>query len=239
MKTDWTSVSRNPVSKEVFDFILLEMKKRKAENVGDFMMFIKSFVEGHDVLDIGIVEHDISHIGSDRWKHKSIRSWAKSILGVDILEAEVNLLKERGFNVSQVDATSDIDLGSRFDRIVVGDVLEHVENPVNLLRFAGRHLSDDGQILLSTPNPYYYPFIVRTIKEGTLIANAEHMSWISPSMALELGRRSNLNLRSYHLAHGIPKSWLKRILKNILSLIIGKDSELFAGAYIYIFEKQK
>jgi len=237
MNKDWTEISRNPVSIEVFIFLQHELRCRKKGNINDFMLFVKSFVEGYDVLDIGIVEHDISHIESNNWKHKYICGWAKSVLGLDILSKEVEFLKQKGFNVIEADATSDIDLGQRFDRVVIGDVVEHVVNPVNLLKFASRHIHDSGSILLSTPNPYFYQFIYRTIKEGTFIANAEHLSWITPSMALELGRRSGLNLREYRLLQGKPKSIVKKIIKKIIECFIGKDSEILTSAFLYIYEK--
>ncbi len=234
MCKDWTQVSRNPVSKEAHDFLQENLKRIRIKNAHDFMPFLKLFVEGHDVLDIGIVEHDISHIESENWKHGYICNWAKTVLGIDILSDEVKLLKQRGFNVVEVDATSNIDLGKRFDRIVVGDVIEHVNNPVKLLKFAGRHISDSGLIFVSTPNPYFYRFIYRTIVEGTFIANTEHISWITPSMALELGRRSGLVLKEYCLVQGEPKSRVKKMIKDL----IAKKTEFFTPAFIYIYEKK-
>jgi hypothetical protein len=63
--------------------------------------------------------------------------------------------------------------------------------------FAKRHLAKDGKIIVSTPNPYFYSYIYRCIKETTFIANFEHAFWITPSMALEISRRSNLKFDSY------------------------------------------
>jgi 2-polyprenyl-3-methyl-5-hydroxy-6-metoxy-1,4-benzoquinol methylase len=60
---------------------------------------------------------------------------------LDILAPLVEELRGRGFNVRCVDATSDADLGERFEIVFAGDVIEHVDNAVALLRFAGRHLA--------------------------------------------------------------------------------------------------
>lgn len=40
----------------------------------------------------------------------------------------------------------------KFDNIVLGHVLEHVENPVDILRKCKSFLSDDGLILVAVPN---------------------------------------------------------------------------------------
>ena len=42
--------------------------------------------------------------------------------------------------------------GSRFDRIVFGDVLEHLTDPAAVLRSAVDVLEDDGEIVISVPN---------------------------------------------------------------------------------------
>ena len=232
MQNDWTKISGNPVSKEVHDFLEWYLKARRTENVLDLMSFAKGFVEGKDVLDIGVVEHDISHLSSKDWKHAKFKEWSRSILGVDILKNEVEVLKSMGFNVVVADATSGIDLGQRFDRVIIGDVIEHVNNPVDLLKFAKRHLRERGEVLVSTPNPFWWHHILRVLKDGVFIANAEHITWITPSNAVELARRSGLELKEYKLTGLEPKSPIKRLLKKM----IGKNGELFSAIYLYVFE---
>lgn len=40
----------------------------------------------------------------------------------------------------------------KFDNIILGHVLEHVEDPINILKIAGNLLSDNGVILAAVPN---------------------------------------------------------------------------------------
>ncbi len=234
MKADWTKISENPVAPDVHQFLLKGLAGKKAGRVFDFMSFLRSFVEGKSVLDIGVVEHDVSHIESDRWKHRQIKQWASSALGVDIQRKGVELLKERGFDVLHLDATSDTDIGRRFERIVIGDVIEHVDNPVRLLQFARRHLADGGCIFVSTPNPYWLGFIARVLREGTLIANAEHISWVTPSMAIEIGRRAGLDIEEYWLLQSHGGKWWTKALHRGRDLFFA-DSELFSVAFFYIY----
>lgn len=236
MKHNWTKISKNPVSQEVHTFLLNTLKQRRGERIFDFMTFLLSSVKEQTVLDIGIVEHDITHIESPNWKHKRIKEVAKKVVGVDILSEEVVVLQKRGFNVVEVDATSDTDLGLRFDRVFIGDVIEHVDNPINLLKFATRHLNDDGLILVTTPNPFWFRFIWRNFLEGTFIANAEHISWVTPSLALEIGRRANLELHEYRLLQSHGGSPLKRAVHKIRD-IFWADSELFTAGFCYIYKK--
>jgi len=233
----WREISQNPVDSSVHEFLLNYLKQ--AKEIIDFneFEFLKKFVDGRSVLDIGVVEHDITHINSDGWKHRKIKKWANKVIGIDILEEEVDILNGMGFDVRLIDATSSSDLGERFERVVIGDVIEHVSNPVNLLEFASRHLTEDGVIMVSTPNPFNYLFINRVIKEGTFIANAEHISWITPTMAMEIANRAGVRLKSYHPFIGKPKSIVKRLLKKILAFVMREDNEIYASSYVYLFCK--
>jgi len=233
---NWRDVSRNPVDEKVHMFLLKELESKKVIQETSSNL-LEKFVSGYSVLDIGVVEHDISHIESESWKHRKIKNWATKVVGVDILEEEVRILNDMGFDVRLVDATSLTDLGERFERVVIGDVIEHVSNPVALVEFAARHLAHDGLIMVSTPNPFYYSFIMRVVKEGTFIANAEHMSWVTPSMAIEIASRAGVRLKNYYPMIGRPKSILKRFIKKILKIILSEDNEIYASSYIYIFTK--
>lgn len=233
---DWTRVSRNPVAPEVHDLLTRELSARLAAPAHDYMAFVREFVTGKRVLDIGVVEHDVSHMEAEGWKHQYLREWSDDVLGVDILAAEIDLLKQRGFRVVQADATSEVDLGERFERVVIGDVIEHVEKPVALLRFAARHLEPGGLILVRTPNPYFYGYLLRHLREESLISNAEHLAWISPSMALELGRRADLELEAYHQLQPFGSSPVKRLL-NALRNLFFRRSDLFAAAFFYVYRQ--
>jgi SAM-dependent methyltransferase len=220
---DWTAISDNPVSPEVLSSVRSELLSRRRSMAGS-MNFLREFVSGQRVLDIGVVEHDVSHMDSPNWKHRYIQHWAISVLGIDIIPEAVALLNARGFNVRVVDATSQQDLGERFDRVVIGDVIEHVNRPVELLSFAARHLTPEGRIFVSTPNPYWIVSIWKTFRGGTFLTN-------------ELGRRAGLNLHEYWLLQGesVPAKRLSRRVANWLF----PDSELFSSKYFYIYTKME
>jgi 2-polyprenyl-3-methyl-5-hydroxy-6-metoxy-1,4-benzoquinol methylase len=196
---NWTNITDNPVEPKVHSLILKHLiGMRKVVNTSSKEWRINN-IKGKRVLDIGMAEHDISHIDSPNWKHNYIRESASYCLGLDIIESLVDELNNRGYNVVHMDATSNEYLGEKFDVVNIGDVIEHVNDPIKLLEFAKRHLNDHGKILVSTPNPFFYKYIIRTFKESTFIANFENNFWITPSMALEIGRRSGIKLSGYYM----------------------------------------
>lgn len=233
----WKDLSNDPNDQAVRQFLRDTLLNARQGRVEDINKFLCEFVRNHSVLDIGVVGHTIDRSLGGEWRHDMIKNVASHVVGVDILEDEIKQLCARGYDVRFVDATSENDLGDRFDRIVIGDVIEHVDNPVALLRFAARHLEPSGRILCSTPNPLFIGHVIDGLRDGLFIPNAEHVTWITPTMALELAHRANLTLNSYWHIQGKGHSLIRRSVVKALMLTGMLDSEIFAGAFYYIFER--
>ena len=231
----WREVSHDPNDRRVQRYLRETLRARYKGRIPSTHAFLKEFVRDAVTLDVGVVAHDIERTTSPMWKHNMIRSTAKRAVGVDIIEEAVAQLVERGFDVRCIDATSETDLGERFERVVIGDVIEHVDNPVKLLQFAQRHLAADGRILCTTPNPFFVATLVRSVRDGTFIPNAEHVSWVSPTMALELAHRAGLELDSYWHTQGEGKTLLRSLAVKALDAAKLRDSELFSGCFYYVF----
>lgn len=198
---DWTSFSDDPNNRQAKASVRawLPTARRIHANV-DLLGFIENLVRGQRVLDIGVVSHSARYFDQPDWRHGRIAAAASHCLGLDILAPLVDELNTRGFNVRCVDATSEIDLGERFDVAFIGDVVEHVNNPVALLAFAGRHLAPGGRLYATTPNPFSRKFYRQfRANNGALVANLDHVAWITPTLAMELARRAGLTLNAYHL----------------------------------------
>lgn len=84
----------------------------------------------------------------------------------------------------------------RFDVITMFDLLEHVENPVQLLLDCKRILADDGIILVFTPN--FDSMAINVMGEhSNLIAPAEHLIYFTHNSVIELAQRTDLKLCYY------------------------------------------
>lgn len=192
----------NPEARLAASYKLKEI--RQIHTNTDLIGFVLSQVAGKRVLDIGFACHTMKYADHSKWRHALISKVAEYTLGIDILAPMTQELTSRGYNVRCVDATSEEDLGERFDLVFIGDVLMHVENPSALLRFARRHCSPGGRILISTPNPFSRKFIRQFMREGVMVVCLDHVAWITPTHVMELARRTKLNLLAYHLIKPIP-----------------------------------
>ena len=121
----------------------------------DIQSYLESQVRGLDVLDVGCADHDVDNRpSSDRWMHERLSRAARSILGTDILEQECAKLRALGYNVIAEDACT-MKLGKTFDVVVAGEIIEHVENPGQLVRNLAAHLRPGGKLILTTPHIHY------------------------------------------------------------------------------------
>lgn len=197
---DWTQLSDDPNNRDAQRAVQRYLESvRQVHTDRGLLEFIEQRVAQRSVLDIGVVSHSARYFDQPDWRHGRIARRASRCVGIDILAPLVAELNQRGFQVLCVDATSNEDIGERFELVFIGDVLEHVDNTVALLRFAARHLAPGGRVYATTPNPFSRKFWRRFRRDGTAIVNLDHLCWITPTQAMEIGRRAGLALSGYHL----------------------------------------
>lgn len=213
---DWTTISDDPNHPQAKAAARRHLAAiRQVHDNIELINYIEQLVRGQRVLDIGVVSHSARYFDQPGWRHGRIAQAASYCLGIDILEELLVELRQNGFNMRCADATSDLDLGERFDVVFIGDVLEHVDNPTALLRFAARHLAPGGSIYATTPNPFSRKFFRQFRREGVMVVNLDHVSWITPTLAMELARRAGITLAAYHLVKRQPR--LRRFWRHLLS----------------------
>lgn len=233
---NWREISGDPNATEVRAFLQARLVEAYGPRVESYEAAIGDFVRGMSVLDIGIVGHVAERSSNEDFRHGFIKRLAKSLVGIDILEKPVEQLRSLGYDARVVDATSDADMGERFERVVIGDVIEHVDDPIKLMKFASRHLAPGGRILCTTPNPFYVGYLVEMFRYGMVIENAEHVNFIIPSNALEIAHRAGIELVSLHHFGGGGNTRLRRACISLLKVTRLIDYEMFARTYIYVFQ---
>lgn len=133
---------------------------------------ILEYVQDKDVLDIGSVGQDVEmftgeieavaeNASQKLYLWKLMKERARSLVGIDPSAAP-----ESGILAGNMESH---DLGRRFDVIVAGDVIEHVDNQGLFLRNVREHLKDDGRLIITTPNAKWPTVFLRP--------NATHALW--------------------------------------------------------------
>lgn len=235
----WSEVDQDPNGVAAVRLVRDYLRDTYRGRVPDFLSVINRYTPGKSVLDIGVVAHTRDFIDRPDWRHRIIKGLASRVVGCDIIESEVAYLQSLGFDVRPVDATSDVDLGERFEVVYIGDVIEHVNDPMKLLSFAARHLEPNGSIVVTTPCPFWWKFVLQCLKERPFIGNVDHVTWITPFDAVELAHRASLRLVGWHLVQNLGGNAGARLVHKMRDFAGLGDSELFAWAYAYIFANER
>jgi 2-polyprenyl-3-methyl-5-hydroxy-6-metoxy-1,4-benzoquinol methylase len=134
-----------------------------------------------DVLDIGCTGRKGSgrlpdHAGT---LHHAIRPVCASLTGIDIDAGGVEAMRAAGYRVVLGDAAS-VRLNQAFDVIIAAEVIEHLSNPGAALANLKTHLKENGTLVVTTCNPFYYRQQSRILRHGIIQVNATHTCWFDP-----------------------------------------------------------
>jgi len=235
----WRELSPNPNDPKVMELRRIAISTARTEkSISDRVSYLCELVRGKSVLDIGIVEHTRDAANSQGWLHGHLKRHAARCLGVDVLEAEVGYLRAQGYDVVLADITQS-PLPEKFDIIIGGEVLEHLDAPGMFVKNCAAMLNPGGRLAITVPNPWYINAIVKScFRRYTFVDSADHVAWYDASTLLELGQRHGFELERFTgIAVRGAKTFLTRFLMKFRPLLIGMGlaPQLFSKSIIYEF----
>jgi len=160
----------------------------KSNHVQLRIPYLESLVHNKNVIHLGCCDHiellDLK-IKENSWLHGILINSSQRCVGIDINEVGINELINRGIgNVHCLDIQAD-DLPEsiyqyHWDYLILGEILEHVDNPVAFLQSIKSKF--DGvvdQFVITVPNAYTFYNIVSLLNKVELI-NSDHRYWFTP-----------------------------------------------------------
>lgn len=192
-----------------------------SEVLADRLPILRKYALGKpDVMDLGCVDsrpqrnNAQQRIARPNFFHQRIREINPGVLGVDIDADGIAQLNAAGYNAVCADVET-MDLGRKFDTIIAGEIIEHLENCGLFLRNMRRHLKDDGVLIISTPNPFYCAQSWKIWRYGRPEVHEDHMNWQDPiTLDALLARTGFEPFEGYWIqdSGGFLKTW-KRFLR--------------------------
>src|SRR5687768_15307448 len=168
--------------------------------VADRFDVIHPHVAHGSILDLGCVDARTDrHTAEQRIERKPnlllrrIAEVNKDTTGVDIDPEGVRVLNELGYKAVIGDVET-MDLGQKYDAIVAGEIIEHLENPGLFLRNMHRHLKPGAPLIISTPNPFYQGQVWKIWRYGQPANHAEHTHWQDPVTLTQLMDRTGYDV---------------------------------------------
>ncbi|MGA9882240.1 MAG: methyltransferase domain-containing protein [Candidatus Acidiferrales bacterium] len=149
-------------------------------------------VRGPEILHVGCVGHKVAESAAELahfFHHQLCLSFAGgNVLGIDIDRVGLARMEAMGFRVAIGDAQN-LNFNSRFDTIVAGELIEHLQNPGAFLQGVARGLKPGGRLVLSTPNVFSVMLNLMFWKNSDHAFNPEHALWFCPQTLREILRR--------------------------------------------------
>lgn len=157
------------------------------------------------VLHLGFIQH--SHLYKEliqkgNWLHQKINNVARKLVGIDFLQTEVSYIQNKyDYEVYYADVTSleKWEYNEKFDVIICGELIEHLQNPGLMLDGIKRFMFKDTILIITTPNPWSrnrLKLIKKVIKEAKWL-NPEHTCWFSFQTLKQLLERSGFSEVNY------------------------------------------
>lgn len=154
--------------------------------------FLLDRCKGKNVLHIGCCDHKPlikEKVEHHIWLQGLLEEVSDSCIGVDIDKDTIEYVREERFsnNVYWGDITDESIVNTipqmYYDCVVMGEILEHVDNPVEFMnRFKNTlvklNFPLDGEIIISVPNLYKMQRF--GLRRSVEIINTDHRYWFSP-----------------------------------------------------------
>ena len=154
--------------------------------------FIVSRCENKNVLDLGCVEHSLDRFTKSKWIHRALMEKASNPIGLDYLADEVEELRKKGFNIVKGNAEG-FNFKAKFDVIVAGDLIEHLNNYGNFIECCVNHMTKESLLVITSANPWHWHKVLRS-GFGEVPINFEHTCWMTPNCLGQLCERYGLRV---------------------------------------------
>jgi len=120
---------------------------------------IKSISRGKKVLHLGCTNYPYTQlaIDGDALLHNELESVASELFGFDYDQEGIDILTALGStNLYRADLEKldEVDLDIKFDVIIAGEIIEHLNNPGLFLNGIQRFMNAESELIITTINAY-------------------------------------------------------------------------------------
>lgn len=173
--------------------LTFNISRKKQVSISRELAILK-LIEGKKVVHIGCSDHIQiirEKIKNNIWLHKLITEKASKCIGIDIDEASIRFIRNelKYENVFNADITGEKlkeITDDKWDYAVFGEMVEHLDNPVNFLKaFREKYKENVNNFIITVPNIYNVSQL-RKMKNYQEIINSDHRFWFTPYTILKV-----------------------------------------------------
>ncbi len=202
----------------------------------NFEKYIDEKVTNKKVLEIGGIG-DYENYSKNNfigWRHKRLKDISKELIGGDIEKNGIEFVNSKGFDFKYFDIEQtnfSLETG-KFERILLLDVIEHLNNIGNGLENVKNYMDKNSQFIISTPNPMALNNIFRTLfgkKTNTL---EDHTVWMDETNFQQFAIRYGYKIIEVEYFTFNPSSGTKQKIMNLF----GKFNKYFHQNFVVVLK---
>jgi hypothetical protein len=193
---------------------------------------IIDLIRDQNIIHIGCSDHIPvinQKISNNTWLHKLITDNAKNCIGIDIDKESIDFIrKETEYrNVFHGDILTDnfeMINESNWDYVVFGEIIEHLDNPVNFLKvFKERYGNRINKFIITVPSIYnLHQF--KNMMNYLEIINSDHRFWFTPYTIAKVLVSAGYNPEKINYAN-LQSLGIKELIIRKIKRIIGLRTE--------------
>lgn len=139
---------------------------------------------GRRVAHLGFVDAGRMDTKAEQgtWLHARLAETAQGLVGIDLGQEGVDVARARGYEAHAADCQSAESLSAlgleRFELVIAGELIEHLDRPGAMLEAVKELLHKDGLLVVTTPNAHALVNFAAALL-GRELVNDDHVSWYS------------------------------------------------------------
>ncbi len=190
------------------------------EEVDDRFSLLERFVEGKKIVHLGFADHIPliqDKVRRGVWMHERLAKKTTRCLGIDTNAEAVEYVRKTlpYTDVLHGDIMNPLPevLNDRWDYVILGEILEHIDDPVRFLSSIRRtYESVIDRIVITVPNAFAWDNI-RQLQHGIEFINSDHRYWFTPYTLAKVATRAGFHVDEFFFSEYYPpiRSW-KRFL---------------------------
>jgi hypothetical protein len=199
---------------------------RPEKTIAYRMETIEEMVRGKKIIHVGCADHlplIQEKIKQNKWFHKRLSDCTERCLGIDINPEGVDFMRGLGYRDT---VAADLSAGDipeavktdRWDYLVMGEILEHTDNPVVFLQTIGRSTrAHVDRTIVSVPNAFRLENFETVVRHAETI-NSDHRYWFTPYTLGKIGFQAGMQVEGFQLcqAFEVPRH---RVVRRLLLIL--------------------
>lgn len=186
------------------------------------MDLLQKMAADKKVLHVGFADHIPvieTKIRNDLWLHKKLIDVSSKCFGIDIDEDAVDYVSSR-LNISNVykldivnDAVPEV-LKCQWDVMILGEVLEHIDNPVAYLQSIREKYRDYVlRMVITVPNAFSFQNVMSSVR-GVELINSDHRYWFTPYTLAKVCTKAGFTIDSFTMCqyYSGNRWWRKKLV---------------------------